>query len=213
MATSDETGELVILEDLSPKKTWKKKFEYPYNTLLHEVIGIFRGCSVVCNIKVDNETQTWVLKSGAPEFIELDVMADEFEVVLDVDGIEEDALISYMGISLITLGPVPVRSSDVKLLTHPEHGKTVMFDMADALEIASGNETAVSKEAQIRAPDNTIFNIKVSTPNFMWRGNKLYCDIPTGHTYYFRMKYNTEDKEIGWSDWLKFLLRRARTAL
>ncbi len=209
-----ELGEIAIVEDFVPEdEEWEKVFDYPYQTLVHEVVGVFKDCTVTCSISVDQESQDIFLTSGVSEPVEIEVLDKKITVALTVEDIGEDAFISYIALYFISLGPVPVRVSDVVVRQHPEHGKTMMFDVGESIELASGCETSIHKEAQIRNPDGTIFNIKQSTANFIWRGNKLYCDLPTGHTYAFRVKYKTEEREIEWSDWLSVPLKRARIGL
>ena len=213
MGTSDkniEIGDIVVVENFTPKdEILDSSFEYPHQTLLHEIIGIFGDCDIRCSIIVGNESEDFLLTSGCVEPISIENIEDKFSVVISADNIGENALISYLSIYLISLGPIVVETSDIKIVQHPpEHNRSVLFDVEKALEMASGSETETNIEAQIKAPDGSVFTIKKSSANFVWRGKKLYCSLPTGQVHFFRIRYDTENTKIGWSNWLKFNTKR-----
>jgi hypothetical protein len=211
--TDVEISTVNILENYIPKEgsIFRKTYDYPHATLLHELIAIYRNCNIVCTISAGGEECDLLPQNGVPELINLEVVASTFDVTIDFLEVEENAIISNMMVDLLSLKAVPVKMNDVKIIKNPEQGISIAFDFTDALDVASGEDECASKEVQIRMPNGSVVTIDKSSLNFYWRQDILYCNVPCGYEHTVRIRYTADKLQIDWSDWLKFTPRRKMT--
>ena len=206
--TIDELQKITVVENLKPiQKIWTKEFDYPEDVFLHEIIGIFKGCDIICKITVNEESVEMPLMSGATENIYIEEQDNKFNVSLQIH-IKENAIISQISMFFVTMYALPIKIPDIEIINHPRHDFSIGIDFTDALIIALGVEECISKEVQIRNPDGTIINIIKPSINFQWQDDLLLCRLTAGYPCYVRIKYKTEEREVDWSDWLKFTPKR-----
>jgi len=210
-----EIGSITLAENIIPSKgIWSCDVDMPHNTIFNELIAVFQSCDLIACITIEDEIYEEDLISGVASSIESDIIANHVSVELVPTNVKDDALISYVAVYPLSLGSIPVRTSDIEILMHPKHGSLVAFDFNNALEISAGAEMVQNKTVQLRASDGNICTISKSSVNYEWVRNILYCyggGVMPGYEHAVRIKYDTAEKSVDWSKWLIFVPERKMT--
>ena len=188
-----------------------------YDKLHHPILlsAIYEGKNLKCNI---NNKYVINVENGSHTEIPEETITDtgKINIRLYFDN-EQSGTVVQLCLYLLNMMAIPVDTQDIKTVNHPEIGMTIGFNLHRAFELAAGFEEFLHQQAQIRTPDGNIINLIKESIDFSklyhlfrWRSDILMLNLLVGKNYALRTKFSTSDREIEWSNWMPFSIRRKK---